>query len=71
MHTGIKAAADVYSPVSGEVIAVNYALEDTPETINEDPYDAGWIVRIKVSNLTEIGTLMDAAAYAAYCESRE
>jgi glycine cleavage system H protein len=66
----VKAAADLYVPVSGEVTAVNEDVRDTPETLNSDPYNAGWLVRIKLSDPAEVDGLMDAAAYAAYCESR-
>lgn len=67
----VKAAADVNLPVSGEIIAVNSALQDAPETINADPYGEGWIVRIKIADPAELNDLMDAAAYEAYCASRE
>lgn len=66
----VKAAADLSLPVSGEVIAVNTALENTPDMMNSDPYGNGWIVRIKVSNPAELGALMDAASYATYCDER-
>jgi len=56
--------------VSGEIVAVHAELEDAPETINQDPYGEGWIVRIKVSDPSELDGLMDAAAYRAYCEER-
>ena len=58
----VKAAADVYMPAGGKVIAVNEALSDAPETINSDPYGAAWLVKLEVS---ELGDLMDAAAYTA------
>lgn len=66
----VKAASDVNMPVSGEVVAVNEALEDAPETINSDPYGEGWILRIKLSDPSELDGLRDAANYAAYCEER-
>ncbi len=59
----VKAASDVYSPVSGEVVANNDALSATPELINTDPYGAGWIARIRPTNAAEIAQLLDAAAY--------
>lgn len=60
----VKAASDVYAPLSGEVAAVNEALLDAPETLNGDPYGEGWMLRLKPSDLDgEIGKLMDAAAY--------
>lgn len=66
----VKAASSIYSPVAGEIVEVNSALESTPETVNSDPYGAGWMVKIKVSDPTPLNDLMDADAYKAYCESR-
>jgi len=59
----VKAASDGYTPVSGEVIANNAELEDTPELVNEDPYGKGWLFKIKPSNTAELVQLLDAAAY--------
>jgi glycine cleavage system H protein len=59
----VKAVADMYSPVSGEVVEVNEAISDAPETINQDPYGEGWMVKIRISNPDELNSLMDAAAY--------
>jgi len=67
----VKAASDVYAPVSGQVVAVNTKLDDAPETINSDPFGEGWIVEIKLSNPSEVNALLDAAAYAKYCASRD
>ncbi|MBN1667425.1 MAG: glycine cleavage system protein GcvH [Anaerolineales bacterium] len=61
----VKAAADVYLPVSGEILAVNEALADAPETINSDPYGKAWMIKIRLSNPGELDELMDAAAYEA------
>jgi glycine cleavage system H protein len=61
----VKAVSDVVAPLSGEILAVNDQLSDSPETINEDPYGAGWLVRVKLSDPAEADTLMDAAAYEA------
>jgi glycine cleavage system H protein len=61
----VKAVSDVVSPLSGEVIAVNELLADTPETINEDPYGEGWLVRVKLSDPSEQDGLLDAASYEA------
>jgi glycine cleavage system H protein len=66
----VKAAADLYMPVSGEVIEVNEALMDEPEAVNEDPYGKAWMVRVKMSDKGELDDLMDADAYRAYCEER-
>jgi glycine cleavage system H protein len=62
----VKAASDVYLPLSSEVIAVNKELEDSPQLVNEDPYGKGWFVRIKVSNPEEAKTLLDADGYAKF-----
>ncbi|MCL4149028.1 UNVERIFIED_CONTAM: hypothetical protein GTU68_019694 [Idotea baltica] len=64
----VKAASDIYSPVSGEVIAVNELLEDEPETINSSPYDDGWFFKVKISDPSELEGLYDAAAYEAASE---
>jgi glycine cleavage system H protein len=66
----VKAASDVYAPVSGSVTAVNDALADTPEDINSDPYGS-WMIKIKLSNPSELDMLKDAAAYNAYLSSRD
>lgn len=60
-----KAAADIYSPVSGEVIEVNEALEDASETINQSPEEMGWIYKLKITQPSELETLMDRPAYQA------
>lgn len=61
----VKAASDVYTPVSGAITEINGALSDTPETINKDPYGAGWMFKIQPSNPAEFDALLDAAAYDA------
>jgi glycine cleavage system H protein len=61
----VKAVSDVFAPLSGEIIAVNDGLGDKPETINEDPYGEGWLVKVKLSDASEKDSLMDAAAYEA------
>jgi len=66
----VKAAADLMMPVGGEIIEVNEDLLDTPEAVNEDPYGS-WLVKITMSDAAELDDLMDAEAYAAYCEERE
>ena len=64
----VKAASDVYSPLSGEIIAVNSLLEDNPEIVNESPYEDGWFFKIKPENLDELADLLDAESYADSCE---
>lgn len=59
----VKAVSDVIAPLSGEVIEVNEALGASPETINEDPYGEGWLVKVKLSDRSELDSLMDAEAY--------
>jgi len=59
----VKAAYDIYAPVSGKVIETNSNLENNPQLVNEDPYGEGWIVKIELSDLSEIDDLMDANAY--------
>lgn len=67
----VKTAADVIAPVSGEVVAVNEMLADAPETLNTDPFGAGWLVRVVPSDWAEFEALMDADAYAALVASLE
>ena len=59
----VKAVADIFSPVSGEIIEVNEVIQDAPEKVNQDAYGSGWMVKIKLTDLDEISKLMDAAAY--------
>jgi len=61
----VKAASDVYAPVSGEVIAVNGVLEESPELINESPYGDAWIAKVRINDAAEIAALLDADAYTA------
>ena len=60
-----KAASDVYAPVSGEVVAVNDALADAPQTVNESPYETGWLFRLKLADASQLAGLLSAADYAA------
>ena len=60
----VKAASDLFAPVGGTVIATNSALDQAPETLNRDPFGAGWILKLKVSDPKEAASLLDAAAYA-------
>jgi len=59
----VKTVSDLFMPLSGEVIAFNENLEDTPEKVNSDPYGDGWMIKIKISDNSQIGDLLDAAAY--------
>ena len=65
----VKAVSDLISPLSGEVIEVNAAVVDAPETVNEDPYGAGWLIRIRVSDRSEVGALLDVNGYRASLEN--
>lgn len=67
----VKAVSDIYSPVSGEVIETNEELNDSPELVNEDPHEKGWIIRIKVKDKTELEKLMSASEYEKYLEGLE
>jgi glycine cleavage system H protein len=64
----VKAVSDVYAPLSGEIVAVNGAVAEQPELVNEDPYGEGWLVRVKLSDPSEAESLMDAAAYQKMLE---
>jgi glycine cleavage system H protein len=59
----VKAVSDVFAPLSGEIVAVNDLLADSPEKINEDPYGDGWLVRVRMTDPSEVDTLMDVASY--------
>jgi glycine cleavage system H protein len=59
----VKAVSDVIAPLSGEVLEVNQKVVDAPETVNEDPYGDGWLIRIRLSNASEVDSLLDVAAY--------
>ena len=63
----VKAASDLYSPVTGTVVEINEALDDQPELINEDAFE-NWIIKVQLSDKSELDALMDAAAYKAFCE---
>ena len=67
----VKAAFDLYSPVSGEVIEINEELEDAPELVNEAPYGDGWMVRIRISDISELEGLMSASEYQEMVETEE
>ncbi len=67
----VKAASDLYAPLSGEVVAINEALEEAPELVNSEPYGEGWFFRMKPADEGELSELMDADAYKELCESEE
>jgi glycine cleavage system H protein len=67
----VKAASDVYMPMGGEVTAINDALEDTPELVNQEPYGGGWMIRFTPSNPAEFDALMDGDAYEAFVAEEE
>ena len=67
----VKAASDLYMPMGGEITAVNEELEDAPETVNEDPYGKGWIIRLRPSAPAEFDDLMDAEAYKLFIAEQE
>ena len=67
----VKAAEQVYAPVSGEIVAVNDDLEANPELINDDPYGAAWLIKVKPSDAGELDKLMDAAAYESFLAEHE
>lgn len=64
----VKAASDVYAPLSGEVVEVNETLADSPETVNQDAYGAGWLFRVRPSNAADLDLLMDSDSYAGFLE---
>ena len=59
----VKAASDIYAPISGEIVEINEELEDSPELINEEPYEGGWIVKVKMADASELDNLKDAEEY--------
>ncbi len=66
----VKAASELYSVVAGEITEINEDLEDSPETVNADPFGSGWMVKIKASDVSGLDALMDASAYEEYCKDR-
>lgn len=67
----VKAVSDLLSPVSGKVVKVNTTLQDSPEYVNEDPYDGGWMIQVEVTRPEELKQLMDAAAYETFLKDHE
>ena len=64
----VKAASDIYAPISGEIVEINEELEDSPDLINEEPYEGGWIVKVKMSDASELDNLKDAEEYLSSIE---
>jgi glycine cleavage system H protein len=67
----VKAASDIYAPISGTVVAVNTLLEDTPETVNQDPYGDGWFFKIEPNDPADLEQLLDADGYGEVCEAED
>jgi glycine cleavage system H protein len=67
----VKAVSEIFSPATGEVVAINEGLGDSPEKINTDPHAGAWLVKLKLANPGEISALMDAAAYETYVEAKD
>jgi glycine cleavage system H protein len=67
----VKAASDIFAPMSGDIVAINEALEDEPETVNTDPYGEGWLYKIKYSDLTEFDGLLTPDDYSEHIEAEE
>ena len=65
----VKAASDIYAPLSGEIVAVNAELEDAPELVNSDPYGDGWFIQLRLSSPEEMNELLDADGYSEVCEA--
>ena len=64
-----RQVSDVYSPVTGEVVAVNEALDDNPEAVNEEPYGSGWLFQVKIADPSALSALLESAAYQSHCEA--
>lgn len=67
----VKAASDIYAPVGGTIIAVNDALEEAPETVNESPYENGWFFKMKPNDIGELDSLMSPGDYETFCENED
>ena len=65
----VKAASDIYSPLTGEVVEINESLLDSPETVNASPYELGWFFKIRMENEAELDDLMNSETYSEYCDS--
>lgn len=66
----VKAASDLYMPIDGTITESNEDLTDTPEDVNSDPYGKAWMIKVTLTNASQLDTLMDSAAYKAYCDER-
>ncbi len=66
----VKAASDIYAPLSGEIIEANQDVVDSPEYVNSSPYDKAWLVKVRLSDASEVGNLMDSKVYATYAEEQ-
>ena len=71
MVESTKAVSELFSPVTGKVVEVNDPLSDAPETINEDPYEEGWMIQVEVANPAELAELLDAAGYQKFIEDEQ
>lgn len=67
----VKAASDLYAPVAGEILEVNEALEDAPETVNESPYEDGWIMKVRIEDTSALDALLEADAYQAATDAED
>lgn len=67
----VKSVSELFSPISGEIVEVNEQLEDTPETVNEDPYGDGWMIKVAISDTSEVDALMSAEEYEAFLAEDE
>ena len=67
----VKAVSEIFAPASGDLVEANAALQDKPETLNSDPHGAGWLVKVKLTNPTELSSLLDAAAYEAFIAEKQ
>ncbi len=65
----VKAASDLYAPIAGEILEVNESLEDAPEAVNESPYEEGWIMKVRLEDVTDLDALLDADAYKAVTDA--
>jgi glycine cleavage system H protein len=67
----VKAVSDLYAPCGGKIVKVNDPLSDSPENVNDEPYEEGWMIQLEIDSMDELSSLMDAAAYSAYVKEQE